>query len=1065
TTRGEPELSSSKRQQNSLLFPQVQAQQRQGQTQSQVQVSQQQNQQVNGQPQSLGRPQQHRAQLQNRVQQRQGAAQQQALGQQQSHGQLQGFGRPQAGPGQNQSQGVQQNPFLFQPQSQAQQRQGQAQNQTQINGATQQQQNRVQYQQANGQPQQNLGQQQLQRQLQQRQAQLQGSTQQQNLGQQQNLQGFGQPQSQSLQQNPFQFQPQGQIPQRQVQPQNHGQLQGAAAQQQGLGQQQNHGQHQGLALPQIQAQQQHPLQQFGQQQAPYQFQMFGRPQFQGQQQATLQFQGQGQSQLPPPAGFFIPNAPFQAGAPAPAPIPLWFQPPQQQQVPLQGYGQPGEEPAAVRQFNQGLTVRQARTQDELDALGINGTDFVDNLDDAEIEDGDEPVQDDQSQEEAEDSEDEDMQDEEMQDADNRDTGAQVEDMPNNLLQQAPVVRNNTYVPDPHMYDAVIYEDAWDTEESDKEPDVEVETYKVNGATKKRYKFTEAFLKEHFDGKNPYHTEKKEIVAIPRMRSGMDIITALCKNLELAIELGKHLRGEDILNLYIACGGFREALDGHMLSSIREWIRSRAPEAGRLFPWRSVAKFLVPDPAQRSGSGTDKTPGGVRLIPGMKYLQMILGRDRYCRQILAIMARMGLRVPDTMHITLLRIWHLLEVATCTQRSQLMADTSLWTDQHLYNAQFFFVKLTMAFNHPFFRPHTHEMLHLMMGQRGLYPLWQCLTRKKFRTLSEIVELKARYDMTLPPPAWFNPDRRFMTSFHGVPFRELGIGHCEGWGAGTRHLLRPDELVVTESINRGLDLDKHLNHMLVWGYINFKTGENLVPTEEEMYISDEEEVLDGVDTTCWWQKRHVLKKRWNELPPEKRQEIEEDEEDERLRAMAWSAQYDPDDENDCQERKWEFESEDESDQEYDPNVEINRGYRMQALPKDQPSQVPALDDELAWHNLCTDFLLTSQIEVDDEEVAKATEWLKFSRSNMVTPFNQDRYDLGDPFMRSRIDWSPPRYPLRRPSWLDGSDDDDDEMEDDEGEEEEEDEDEEGEESEEGEDDEDDEEDYDADDDEMQE
>ncbi|KAI8657595.1 hypothetical protein NCS57_01138000 [Fusarium keratoplasticum] len=757
----------------------------------------------------------------------------------------------------------------------------------------------------------------------------------------------------------------------------------------------------------------------------------------GQQQALLQFQGQGQPQLPPPAGFFIPNAPFQFGAPAPTPIPLWFQPPQQQQqqVPLQGYGQPGEEPVGVRQFNQGVTERQGRTQDELDALGIDGTEFVENLDDADIEDGDEAVQDDQGQGDAEESEDEDMQDEEMQDAGTRDAGTQVENMPNDQQQQqqpqqqqrqqVQVVRNVPYVEDPHMYDAVIYEDAWDTE-SDREPDVEVETRKINGATKQRYKFTEAFLKEHFNGKDPYEKEKKEIVAVPPMRSGMDLITALCKNLELAIELGKHLRGEDILNLYIACRGFREALDGHMLSSIREWIRSRAPEAGRLFPWRSVAKFLVPDPAKRSSSGTDKTPGGVRLIPGMKYLQMILGRDRYCRQILAVMARMGLRVPDTMHTTLLRIWHLLEIATCAQRSQLMADTNLWTDQHLYNAQFFFVKLTMAFNHPFFRPHSHEMLHLMMGQRGLYPLWQCLTRKKFRTMSEIVELKARYDMNLPPPAWFNPNRRFMTNFHGVPFRELGVGHCEGWGAGTRHLLRPDELVVTESINRSLDLDKHLNHMLVWGYIDFKTGENLVPTEEEMYISDEEEVLEDVDTTCWWQKRHALKKRWTELTPEQRQEIEEDEEDERLRAMAWSAQYDPDEKNDRHASKWDSESEDESDQEYDPNVEINRGYRMQALPKDQPSQVPALDDKEAWRDLCTDFLMTTQVEVNDDEVAKATAWLKFSKANMVTPFDQDRYDMGDPFMRSRVDWVAPRSPLRgAPS--EDEEDGDDEMEED--------------------------------------
>jgi hypothetical protein len=189
------------------------------------------------------------------------------------------------------------------------------------------------------------------------------------------------------------------------------------------------------------------------------------------------------------------------------------------------------------------------------------------------------------------------------------------------------------------------------------------------------------------------------------------------------------------------------------------------------------------------------------------------------------------------------------------------------------------------------------------------------------------------------------------------------------------------------------------MVWGYIDFETGENIVPTEEDIYISDEEEKLGNTDRTHHWQRKHALKKRWAELTPEQQQEIKDDDNDEHLRAMAWSSA-----DNYNFRGEWESESEAESEGEYDLNAEIDRGYRMPAVPKKKSTaantvdsnntsdintdtdNIPGLygedlyeEDTEAWQTLYTTFARNSFPEVTSEEVQRAkawTDWLSGGR-----------------------------------------------------------------------------------------
>ncbi|KAI6783010.1 uncharacterized protein J7T54_002172 [Emericellopsis cladophorae] len=500
--------------------------------------------------------------------------------------------------------------------------------------------------------------------------------------------------------------------------------------------------------------------------------------------------------------------------------------------------------------------------------------------------------------------------------------------------------------------------------------IDIEKTTVDGRCEYKYKFSKSVLDQYFQGRDPYSVPRTAEAPRPvnEIKRG-DLIGVLCQTVELAVEIGKHLRPRDILHLYIASRQFRQAINGYMLSSIRIWINHRCPEAGLIFPFKLYKNQVVPDPSGRTWD--DQYQGQapatlaperintVRTVPGLRYLQLVVGRDRYCREIVAIMARSGHRTPKTMYETLLRMWLLLDVSTTEHRRAMLRNRTLWRDTDLYNAQLFFIKLGLHFNDPVYGPCTYDLMHLMLGQKGLYPLWQLLLRKRFTTLHEIIDLKVRYDYQPSRQNWAAAATNSKT-VHGVPLDEIGIFHREGWGQGKLHLFRPDELIPIEAVQRGLQLKKHIRHMILWGQFDRITGENLVPTEEEIYISDEDGTLAHMDTTTHWKKKHALKKRWHMLTPEQQDAIREEDEDNRLRCLAW-AHPDSDVNSD-------LEGEDsDSSSTYSLNDEIRRGYIPPPLTRGEGPPPQSDSDQKSWARFVTETLMGAMPEINPDLALK--------------------------------------------------------------------------------------------------
>jgi hypothetical protein len=309
---------------------------------------------------------------------------------------------------------------------------------------------------------------------------------------------------------------------------------------------------------------------------------------------------------------------------------------------------------------------------------------------------------------------------------------------------------------------------------------------------------------------------------------LDFFGGMAPYPELLMELATYLSIQSLISLYSISKDFHNTIDGHLSHTMGLAASRQAPESYEIFSFRLYEPLCKDDP---TGRPHPRIPTKVRKVPSLRWLQMVVHRDKVVRDIIACMARQGHRMPEGMSMSLKKMWLLMDISTSAVRVQFMHNTTYFHPKDLYNMQMFIVKLDMRFNDPIDGPGDDCLRKIFLGQRGLSPLRNCLKRTAFTSLSEIIVLAVRYNYTP------DPEHRHL-SIWGVPPAEIGISHLEGWGKGRVHLMRPDELVMREAVRRRLDLKNHILPMMLWGYIDPLTGEDTPATDEEKYMSDDED-----------------------------------------------------------------------------------------------------------------------------------------------------------------------------------------------------------------------------------
>ncbi|OAX81764.1 hypothetical protein ACJ72_03893 [Emergomyces africanus] len=307
----------------------------------------------------------------------------------------------------------------------------------------------------------------------------------------------------------------------------------------------------------------------------------------------------------------------------------------------------------------------------------------------------------------------------------------------------------------------------------------------------------------------------------------NIFQEILKRPELALLLAKHMRVQELLILYRTSRDFHNVVNTRFTTIIQAQARLRAPQSAKIFPPRCYAKLCIPDPGLRLHPVARRAAAGeTRKVPSFRWLLMVCFREMVCHEIVTILAEDGVPVPDRCASTMKKIWLLMDIPDNARRIGLVQNREIFTDIDLFLRLCFLSSSTCVSRIQL--PGAGRMPSLSM-------LWRTLKRTALTSKLDVMRLFARWK--------YQPrhDQRGLSIF-GIPAQEVGLVQYQGWGrTGNRTpLQRPDELLLKESIRRGLELQQRYTDMFLWGYINPVTMQDYPPTVRQRRL----ERLEGLE-----------------------------------------------------------------------------------------------------------------------------------------------------------------------------------------------------------------------------
>ena len=323
--------------------------------------------------------------------------------------------------------------------------------------------------------------------------------------------------------------------------------------------------------------------------------------------------------------------------------------------------------------------------------------------------------------------------------------------------------------------------------------------------------------------------------------GFSIFNTLLKYPELTLEFSKQLDIEDLISLYAISKEFHFLVNGRFTAMILGQANGKASESSKTFIFRCYKSLCMRDPARRLN---ETKPDELRFIPSFRWLRMILFREAVVDDILRSLAAEGHRVPKPTRLTVKKIWFTLDISDNARRIGLMHNTTFWSNKDLFLATMFFLKLDMRLTHPSAGNGEIGLRKMLLGQRSLSTLANVLRREEMKTQVDMLRMIVRFN--------YEPSRHRQMDIMGVPSHEIGRLQYEGWGAKPTKFIQIDELVMREAVKRKLNLQNYYVDMMIYGYINKKTFQDIrTPMQAEQGEAEEEseeETSSGEDEEAY-------------------------------------------------------------------------------------------------------------------------------------------------------------------------------------------------------------------------
>lgn len=333
---------------------------------------------------------------------------------------------------------------------------------------------------------------------------------------------------------------------------------------------------------------------------------------------------------------------------------------------------------------------------------------------------------------------------------------------------------------------------------------------------------------------PVHWVEREPPSYELDFRQFSVFKALLNYPELVFEFVKHLDVEDLVSLYTISKDFHSLANSRFTTMILSQSVRKAPESSRTFIFRCYKSLCQRDPAARP---LESAPDEVRWVPSLRWLRMIVFRERVVDEIIMCLSAEGHFMPELASLVIKKIWFTIDIGDNLHRIGIIHNREFWTDEDLYVATLFFIKLDLRFTDPITGNGERGMRNMLLGQRSLSTLLRVLKRQEMLSqldlLRMIVEWKYR-----PAP------RHAGMSILGVPPEKIGKLRYEGWGKTRQLFIRIDQLVMREAIRRGLDIHEHYLDMVVYGYINKSTYEDVWHTKGPPGDDESEEEAESAD-----------------------------------------------------------------------------------------------------------------------------------------------------------------------------------------------------------------------------
>lgn len=145
------------------------------------------------------------------------------------------------------------------------------------------------------------------------------------------------------------------------------------------------------------------------------------------------------------------------------------------------------------------------------------------------------------------------------------------------------------------------------------------------------------------------------VQVTRKKS-FSLLVAFCRNPDLLLTLTSYLTLPSLISLYAISKTFHYVFNRHHTAFILSSMRTWAPGADAIYPWRCYRSLCTNDPQLRQKMkwmGLEPEEAVWRLgvrgrdlrdVPTLRWLQMVVWREGVCRDVLLCLATRGLRCP-------------------------------------------------------------------------------------------------------------------------------------------------------------------------------------------------------------------------------------------------------------------------------------------------------------------------------------------------------------------------------------------------------------------------------------